>query len=143
MKFEIYLKYLLGLFLIMVGINKFIPFMPPISLSKDASVFMKSILETGYLMAVVGIVEGLCGLMLLRKSTTPLALVLLAPISVNIVFFHLFLDFSTIWMALFVTVSNVFLLYRNRDFYSPILLSITNGKKITREYLRDHNLSSN
>lgn len=143
MKLELTIKYALAIFLLMVGANKFFAFLPGMNLAPEAMDFMQSLIATGYMMSIVGIIEILCGLMLLGRNTTPLGLIFLAPISVNIILFHLFLDPSTIWMALFVTLANLYLLYRNRDFYSPILFSITNGKLLTENKLKRSNLSYN
>ena len=143
MKIEIILKYALGIFIILAGLNKFLPIMPGMSLSAEASMFMESLLATGYLMSFVGAIEIISGIMLIGKNTTPLGLILLAPVSANIILFHLFLDPITIWMGLFVAATNFYLMYKNRDFYAPIFLAITNGKKLTKDQLKSCHLSYN
>ena len=71
----------------------------------------------GYIMGLVGLAEAVVGLLLIFKKWVPFALVVLVPISVNIVLFHAFVNLPNIGPALFVAIANGYLMYRNRESY--------------------------
>jgi len=86
-------RILLGLPFLVFGLNGLLHFMePPGEFPEEAMAFMQALEESVYLMPLKSGVEILCGLLLLIGRFVPLALVLLAPILVNIVGFHVFLD---------------------------------------------------
>jgi putative oxidoreductase len=53
------------------------------------SVFITALVDTGYLWPIIGITELLTGLAILAGRFVPLSLILLAPITLNILLFHL------------------------------------------------------
>ncbi|NND63031.1 MAG: DoxX family membrane protein [Flavobacteriaceae bacterium] len=114
------LKILLALVLLAFGLNKFIGFLPLPELPENASSFMTSLDATGYVLPAIGVLEIVIGLMLLLNKWVPFALILLAPISVNIILFHLFLDLPDIGGALVITVLNVILIYKYWKAYKPL-----------------------
>tara|TARA_R100001369_G_C3320985_1_gene168928 strand:- start:1322 stop:1699 length:378 start_codon:yes stop_codon:yes gene_type:complete len=118
--FTTILRIILALGLLVFGLNKFIGFMPAPTLPEHASDFMQSLQATGYVLPIVGALEILIGFLLLIKKWVPFALLLLAPISVNIVLFHLFLDLPDIAGAIVVAVINVILIYKYWKVYRPL-----------------------
>ena len=116
------LRIVLALILLFFGLNKFIAFsfMPIPELPANASDFMSSLRATGYALPIVGILEVCIGLLLLLKKAVPFALLLLAPISINILLFHLFLDLPSIGGALIVVLINVILIYKHWKVYRPL-----------------------
>lgn len=114
-------RVLLGLVFLVFGLNGFLNFMPTPEMNEAASSFMGALLATGYLMIVEKAVEVVAGLMLLTGKFVPLALVLLAPLSVNILLFHVFLDQGGLPIAIVVVVLNVFLAWAYRDSYRGVL----------------------
>lgn len=120
-KIETTARLLLGLVVILFGLNGFFQFMPQPSLPEPATDFLGAILATGYLLAIVKILEIGIGVLLLANRYVPLALVLLAPISVNIISFHLFLDPAGIGAAALVTALNLYLLFAYRRHYKSLL----------------------
>jgi putative oxidoreductase len=117
-------RILLGIVLIVFGINKLLPtpFMPLPDMADKAMGFMKSLGETGYVLKILGLFEISIGIMLVFKKWVAFALVLLAPISLNILLFHLFLDLSDIGGAIFVVSLNVILIYKNWNRYSSLFI---------------------
>ena len=110
----------LGVLLLVFGANKFlhfIPLPPPVGAACD---FMNSLGATGYVFPIVGILEVCIGIMLLFKKWVAFALILLAPISLNIVLFHLFLDIPGVGAALLVAILNAILIYKNWKQYKPL-----------------------
>ncbi len=71
----------------------------------------------GYIMNMVGTTEVIVGLLLVIKKWVPLALVMLVPISINIVMFHIMVNPPNIGPALAVALVNTYLVYRNWDAY--------------------------
>ncbi|RFN59231.1 DoxX family membrane protein [Marixanthomonas ophiurae] len=118
--FTTILRIILALGLLVFGFNKFIGFMPAPELPETAGSFMQSLKATGYVLPIVGALEIFIGFLLLIKKWVPFALLLLAPISVNIVLFHLFLDLPGIAGAIVVTVINIILIYKYWKVYRPL-----------------------
>lgn len=114
------IRIVLGLMLVLFGLNKFLGFIPLPELPSQASSFMDSLGKTGYVLKIVGVLEILIGALLLLKKWVPFALVLLAPISINIVLFHLFLDVVGIGGALLVFVLNGMLIYKHWPSYKSL-----------------------
>tara|TARA_R110002110_G_scaffold49502_27_gene146985 strand:- start:677 stop:1048 length:372 start_codon:yes stop_codon:yes gene_type:complete len=114
------LRIILGLALILFGLNKFFGFMPIPELPEDASSFMFSLEASGYVLQIVGFLEIVIGLMLLINKAVPFALLLLAPISVNILLFHLFLDLPGIAGAIVIAIINIVLIYKDWKVYRPL-----------------------
>ena len=114
-------RILLGLLLVVFGANKFFGFMPMPEFPDAAGALMHAFAQSGYIMPAVAVVEIGVGLMLLINLFPPLAMVLLAPISVNIVLFHIFLDPAGIVPALVVAGLNLFLIICFLPAYLPML----------------------
>lgn len=122
-KFTQIVRILLGIILIVFGVNKMYSFIPLPQPPQAAADFMNSMADTGYILTVVAILEILIGLMLIFRIWVPFALLLLVPISVNILLFHLFLDIPAIGTALLVVILNAILLYKHRVKYKPLFIS--------------------
>ena len=119
-KITLVIRILLGLALLTFGLNKFLNFMPPLELTPEAGKLIGAMAESGYLLPATGIVEIVVGVLLIAGLFVPLALVLLAPISVNIVLFHAFLDPVNIGPALVIAVLNLYPLFTRIDAYRPL-----------------------
>ena len=113
-------RILLGIMLVVFGANKFLHFIPMDAPTGEAGNFMNSLGATGYVFPVVGVFEVMIGLMLLLKKWVAFALILLAPISVNILLFHLFLDIPGVGVALLVTFFNGILIYKHWSQYTSL-----------------------
>jgi putative oxidoreductase len=120
-KASLIVRILLGLIVLIFGLNKFIHFMPTPPLTPEAEEFMSALINTGYLMNAVAVIEILTGIMLLLNLFQRLALILLFPVLLNAFWFHLFLDPAGI-AGVFVTMAmNHFLFFTNKESYKPIL----------------------
>ncbi len=114
------LRFLLATLLIVIGLNKFLNFIPVPEIPEDASDFMSSLKATGYVLPVLGVVEILIGLFLLFNKWVAFALLALVPISVNILLYHLFLNIPGIGIAVLVAVINFILIYKLWPKYKPL-----------------------
>tara|TARA_B100000497_G_scaffold18277_1_gene21655 strand:- start:91 stop:342 length:252 start_codon:yes stop_codon:yes gene_type:complete len=81
---------------------------------------MESLNSTGYVLYVVACLEIVIGILLLFKKWVPFALILLAPIVVNILLFHLFLDVSGALVAVFMVTITGVLIYKYWKSYSSL-----------------------
>jgi putative oxidoreductase len=81
-------RYLLALIFIVFGLNGFLHFLnPPPPESELAKQFFTVLAASHYLVFVFGL-QLLAGVLFLFRRTVPLALVLIAPVIVNILLFH-------------------------------------------------------
>ena len=120
-KTQVIIRILLGLMVLIFGLNKFLQFMPMPPLPEEASEFMGALVKSGYLMQAVAIVEIVTGLMLLVNRLQPLALVILFPVLLNAFWFHLFLDPAGIAGAFIAMAMNQFLFFANKESYKSLL----------------------
>jgi hypothetical protein len=96
--------------------------MPTHIYTGEAAIFIDSLSNTGYILKVIGIFEIFIGALLLFNKWVPFALLLLAPITVNIVLFHLFLDTPGLIAAMVIVVLNVILIYKHWKVYRPLFI---------------------
>lgn len=83
---------LLGLIFFVFGLNGFLNFIPAPEPTGTAAEFFGGLMAAGYFIPVLKIVEIVCGALILLRLFVPLALVVLAPVVVQIFLFHAFLD---------------------------------------------------
>ncbi len=119
-KFTTILRLLLGIALLVFGINKFFPFIPIFDMAPAAANFIESLESTGYVLYMVAFLEIVIGFLLVIKKWVPFALILLAPIAFNIFLFHIFLDVSGIAVAIIIAAINVILIYKYWKAYRPL-----------------------
>ncbi|HEX8185789.1 MAG TPA: DoxX family protein [Blastocatellia bacterium] len=114
-KVAIVARALLGLVLLVFGLDYFFHFMPELPISEAGGTFLEALLATGYLFPVIKAIEIASGVLLLAGLFVPLALALLAPVIFNIALYHLFLDPNGREIALVIASLEAFLLWAYRD----------------------------
>ena len=114
-KVTMVLRIILAIVLIVFGANKFGHFMPMPPMEGDAATFMQGLGISGYMFPLLGVLEILIGILLITKKAVPFALILLAPLAVNMVLFHLSMAPSGIGPAALVFLLNAFLIYKYWD----------------------------
>ena len=115
-------RVLLGLVLLITGVNKifgFFLFQMP-QMTPTLSAFMDALKATGYFIPFLGIVEAAGGALLLVNRLVPLALTILAPVLVNILGVHTFLDRSGLPLAVILIVLEVYVAWVSRDAFCPM-----------------------
>jgi putative oxidoreductase len=107
-------RYMLGLMFLVFGLNDFLNFIPmgPMP-AGPAGVFAGLLLTTHYVYAV-GAVMVISGILFLINRFVPLGLVLLGPVLVNILLFHLFMQPRTIGMGVFATLLWLLVAWQHR-----------------------------
>lgn len=114
-------RYLLGVIFVVFGLNFFFQFLPMPEPTPEAGAFMGALFATGYMFPLIKVIEIVTGLAILANRFVPLALVLLAPITVNIFLVHLLLDQGGLPVGLFVLAGNFFLLFAYKNVFSDLL----------------------
>ncbi|WP_445956291.1 DoxX family membrane protein [Yeosuana sp.] len=114
------LRILLGLMLLVFGLNKFLHYLPQPEMSADAGAFFGAIMSTKTLM-LVGIVEVVSGLAFLFNKYGALMAIILMSVSVNIILFHVSLNPEGIGPGVVVFLLNIVMLYAYRDKYKDLL----------------------
>ena len=114
-------RVLLGLVFVVFGSNIFLHFipMPPLPPGPLGD-FTKALFVSHYL-HFVAVFQIVGGLLLLIGRFVPLGLVLLAPVIVNIDLVHVLMDPSGLPMAVVISLLELFLIWRYRDAFAPIL----------------------
>jgi uncharacterized membrane protein YphA (DoxX/SURF4 family) len=99
--------------------------MPPQKepLSEAAAAFMAGLFKSGYLFKLIKATEIVSGALLLANRFTPLALLLLAPIVVNIFAVHALLMPSGLPIAIVVVVLEAYLGWAYRDSYRALFVA--------------------
>ena len=118
--FTTILRIILGLGLLVFGLNKFLNYIPMFEMPPAAANFMESLETSGYVFYLVATLEIAVALMLLLKKWVPFALILLAPLSINILLFHIFLNVSDIAVAIVIVSLNVLLIFKYWKAYRPL-----------------------
>jgi hypothetical protein len=119
-------RILLGLGFTAFGLNAFIPFMGQgkAEMPQAAMDFAGAMMKTGYMFKLVGGTQLLAGVLLLFNLFAPLALVLLMPVLVNIIAFHLFLSPAPGASApgIVLMVLELYLAWVYRDYYRALFV---------------------
>ena len=110
----------LGTVFFVFGLNGFLGFLPQPPLAPAGGAFLGALAATGYMFPLIKGTEVLVGALLLSNRFVPLALTLLAPVTVNIVAFHSFLSPGLALPAV-VLALQLYLAYAYRDAYRSIL----------------------
>jgi putative oxidoreductase len=100
----------LGLHLLFSVVSAYVQIFPVPEFSEAGGAFLGALFATGYILPLMQLVFVLSGLMFIFDKWSAFGVVLLAPITVNIILFHIFLDFSGFWIALVFTILNIYLL---------------------------------
>lgn len=113
-------RYLMGLLFFVFGLNGFLNFMPAPPLEGDMLTYMTGLMATGYFLPMLKLFEILAGIFLLSGFYVPLALVILAPINLNIFMLHAALAPEGMPMAIFVLGGNIFLAWVYRENFKGV-----------------------
>jgi putative oxidoreductase len=116
-------RILLGLPLVVFGLNLFFNFIPQpkTPMPEEVTAFVGALMKSGYMMPLIGVTQLVVGVLLLVNRFVPLALALFAPFIVNSIAFHIFLERSGLPMALVFLVFELYLAWAYRNAFRPML----------------------
>lgn len=116
-------RYLLGLPLAIFGLNLWFNFLPQpqTPLPAGAAAFAGALVQTGYMMQLIGTTQLIVGALLIANRFVPLALLLFAPFVVNAAAFHVFLEPSGRIMAGIFLLMELYLAWAYRRAFAGVL----------------------
>ncbi len=96
--------------------------MPESPMPEAAMGFMKGIMGAGYFFPLLKITEVVCGLLLLTGIAAPLALVVIAPVTLHIFLFHAFLThgISNLILPLVMLLAQALAMGMYWNLYKPL-----------------------
>ncbi len=115
---QIVVRVLLGALFLFGGIAFFFTTPPP--LEGDMATFFAGLKASKYFFYLLKATEIACGLCLVSGLFVPAALVVLAPIALNIFFVHTFLDPSGLPVALAISGAMIYLSFFSPRYSPPI-----------------------
>lgn len=118
--FSLIARLLLGLMFTVFGLNGFFHFLhqPPPPSQMALQFFVA--LSTSHYLVIVFALQLVAGVLLLAGLFVPLALVMLAPILVNILNYHLLIDPKGIGPGIFATLLWLIVFVRYRENFLPL-----------------------
>ena len=119
--FLVIVRFLVGLLFLFASLAYFCHFGPQPKLEGGAKLFMEGMTAAVYFMPLLMTTELLCGIAFVSGRFVPLATVVIFPVSLNIVLFHVFLAREGLPIAVGLLLANVFLAYGCRQNYRGLL----------------------
>lgn len=120
MKYRIFLL-IFGLFWLIFGLNNLLHFFPIPEPSERGLAFITVLDQSGYILPLVYTTQVMAGLLLIANYFTPAALLMLAPITGNILLYDMFLNPSGLVIGVIITGIHGGLFYVNREALMPLL----------------------
>jgi uncharacterized membrane protein YphA (DoxX/SURF4 family) len=117
----IIVRVLMGLLFIFSSVAFFLKLGGEPQLEGNMKIFFDGLVASGYFLMLLKVTELVCGIALVAGRFVPLALIILSPIIVNILFVHIFLERSGLPIAIILVVANSFLAYAYWDKFKPLL----------------------
>jgi hypothetical protein len=141
-KLELAARFALGLIFSVFGLNGFLSFLPQPEHAGVAGSFLGALAATGYMFPLIKGTELAAGLLLLSGRVVPFALTLLAPVVVNIVLFHAFLEPASLAFPLFILAAGLYLAWANRDAYAALFAARGRATSTHRQSTGGHATSA-
>ena len=112
---------LFGLMMINGGLNKFLNYIPMQKMPEAATQLMTTFIESRWIMALIAVVEIVAGILIIIPKTRALAAIMIFPITIGIVFFHIFQDPSAMIMGFVLLAINLWIIFENKEKYMPMI----------------------
>ena len=113
-------RIIFGLIWVVFGVNFFLHFIPQPPPPEQAMNFLSGLMANPLFFPLMKVAEIACGVMLLANLAAPLALVILAPITLNIFLYHVVLDPAGAGLAVVMIAIHVFLGYAYFNSFKPL-----------------------
>jgi uncharacterized membrane protein YphA (DoxX/SURF4 family) len=112
-------RILLGVIFLVFGLNGFLQFLPQPEMPQPAVAFFGGLAASGFMLPTLFATQVVGGALLLL-GMVPLGVVILAPVIVHIVEFHVFLAPAGLPLAVLVATLAAFLAWTHRAAYRPL-----------------------
>jgi uncharacterized membrane protein YphA (DoxX/SURF4 family) len=121
-------RYLLGVIFFVFGLNgflNFIPTPPPESFPEGSRAFIGAMIATKYFFPLLKTTETACGALLLGGFAVPAVLVILAPITIQIFFFHSFMTpgLGNLVLPVIIIAAHVTAATKYWNLYKPLFVT--------------------
>jgi uncharacterized membrane protein YphA (DoxX/SURF4 family) len=137
-KLTVVLRTVLGLIFVAGPLATALHLIPDPAMPPNGAAFIAALASTGYMLPLLWTTEIAAGILLLTGLFTPFALLLLAPVIVNIAAFHLFLAPSGMPPAIVVTALEASLAWRYREAFRPLFKTARNQQVSIAHEIREH-----
>jgi putative oxidoreductase len=118
----IIVRVLMGLLFIFGAVAFFLS-PPPTLPDGNMKTYFEGLAASGYFFTFLKVTELICGIALVAGRYVPLALIILSPIIVNILFVHIFLERSGLPVAIILVIANSFLGYYYWNSFKPLFVA--------------------
>ena len=129
-------RIVLGLIFVVFGLNGFLHFITQPEMPQAAIAFFGGLAAAGYMLPLLFGTQ-IVGGVLLFIGMVPLALLILAPVIVNILGFHLSVSPNGLGFALVVAALELFLAWTHRDAFRPLFAPSASEVGAARERRAD------
>lgn len=116
-------RIILGGGMVVFGLNGFLQFLPTPEMPVAGLEFLTALMRTGYFFPLLKFSEIIAGAMVLSGYLLPLGVLILAPILLHILLFHIFLapGIELIALPIVFVVCELYLAKDNMDVFFPLL----------------------
>jgi uncharacterized membrane protein YphA (DoxX/SURF4 family) len=116
------LSLLFGLMFINSGLNKFFNYMPmPKEMPEALVASMTAFMTIGWLMPLIAVAEIIGGILFIPNKTRALGAIIIFPMMVGIVLFHITTAPDTLAIAIVLLAINLWVIIENRKKYLPMV----------------------
>ena len=116
----IVVRTLMGLLFLFASISVLFNLVPQPELTGNTKIFMDGMIASGYLLTFTKVTELVCGVAFVTGYFVPLAAIIISPVILNILFFHIFVDNAGLPVAIFLVLANSFLGYAYWYAFKPL-----------------------
>ena len=113
--------YLLSLIYLVFGLNYFLHFLTMPPMTGDANTFIGLLHSTGFL-AFVKVLEVILAVLIVVPASRALAIILIAPITINILLFEITIVHQP-GIGILLVLLNAWVIYTNKNKYNSIVSS--------------------
>jgi putative oxidoreductase len=118
-------RLLLGIMFLVFGLNGFLHFIPQQPMPAGLAAQYMDVLTASHYLVFVFLVQVICGFLFLIGRCVPFALLLIAPVIVNILLFHALMNPGGILPGILVTLFWFIVAYRLRAAFAGIFQRTT------------------
>ena len=111
----------LGLYLLFAVLSSYVQFFPAPQFNEAAMAFFGALFATGYILPLMQLIFLISGLMFIFNKWSALGAIMLFPITVNILLFHIFLEPMGISMAIIFAIMHFYLIAVHWPRYLPMV----------------------
>jgi uncharacterized membrane protein YphA (DoxX/SURF4 family) len=119
----IIVRVLMGLMFLFSSVVVLFKLVPQPELTGNIKIFMDGVTASVYMLTMIKVIELICSVAFLSGRFVPLATVVIFPITVNILMFHIFVGPEGLPVAILLMLANLFLAWYYRDKYKPLFVA--------------------